>query len=47
MYIDPGSGALLWQLAFSALLGVGYTVRTLPGRIWRFLVSRNKTAGRE
>jgi len=31
-YIDPGSGALLWQAALAAFAGVAFTLRNAIGR---------------
>lgn len=46
-YIDPGTGALLWQLLLSALFGAMFfirnvrtTIRTTISRIWNSIVKK-------
>ena len=36
-YIDPGSGALLWQVVVSAVLSAGYLGRRTVGNALRWL----------
>lgn len=43
MYIDPGSGALIWQLFLSAVFGVGYYFRNS----FRQLVARITRRGKD
>jgi hypothetical protein len=33
-YIDPGSGALIWQAAVAGLVGVSYYFRKYFGRLF-------------
>ncbi len=36
-YIDPGTGSYLLQITLAGLLGAGYTLRVLWGRMTRFM----------
>ncbi len=34
-YIDPGSGAMLWQIIAAAMIGLLYTVKKFWGSVTR------------
>lgn len=38
-YIDPGSGALVWQIAVAGLMGAVFYVGKARAFLWRGLVS--------
>jgi predicted membrane protein len=32
-YIDPGTGSMIWQIILSAILGIGFSARSLWQRL--------------
>lgn len=46
LYIDPGSGAMIWQLLIAAGLGAAFYFRNFIGKA-RALFSSRKNVGRE
>jgi len=42
LYIDPGSGALIWQTILAFLLGTGYYLRTRVQRVVARLLGRSR-----
>lgn len=46
LYVDPGSGAMIWQLLVAAGLGVAFYFRHYIGRV-RAVLSSRKTRVRD
>ena len=47
LYTDPGSGALLLQLLFAALLGAAFYLRRFKEKIFRLFTSKKSDSGSE
>jgi hypothetical protein len=46
-YIDPGSGALAWQLAVAAIMGFLFYLSKIRSAIWRGISSIFKLGDRK
>ncbi len=42
LYLDPGSGSIIIQLAIAAALGLGIVLRTQWGKIRKLFSKKNK-----